>query len=52
MRREKGRLHKGRERRGGGQARPYNQTISLTNNNNYYYVLLLGNKDSLQKHYD
>ena len=38
--------------RGGGKARPCNQTVSLTNNNYYYYVLLLGNKDSLQKHYN
>ena len=51
MGREKGRLYKGR-RRGGGQARPYNKTVSLTNNNYYYYILLLGNKDSLQKHYN
>ena len=38
--------------RGGGQARPYNQTVSLTNNNYYCYLLLLRNKDSLQKHYN
>ena len=49
MGREKGRLHKGRERKGrrtSTSLRPYNQTVSL-NNNNYYYVLLLGNNRNI-----